>query len=390
MILEQLKAWQPDAIKIRRTIHMHPEIGFEEFKTQRLIVSELMRYGITEINTSFAKTGVVAVINGNRPGPSIGLRADMDALPTTERNTFAHASTIDHYMHGCGHDGHTTMLLMAARYLATFNDFSGRVVLFFQPGEEGHGGAETMVVKERVFDHYPVDEVYALHNWPGLPVGTFAFKTHNIMASSDRLFITVRGKSGHAGLPHKAQDPLLVATHIYQGIQGLVSRMFDPLEPLVVSITQIHAGQTNNVISDEAKLSGTFRTHSKAVRESLIEKLTTLVTHMAQAFGMTATLELGPIHHPVTYNSEAETARAIKAAASIVGSENVLTEITPMMTAEDFAHFLDHRPGCYGFIGNGIEKPHSVDLHNAHYDFNDDIIPFGAAYFVALIFAHSQ
>ena len=385
MALDILRSWLAEATTIRRQIHAHPELGFEEINTQKLIIEHLTSYGVDHIDTNFAKTGVVAVINGQQDGPSIGLRADMDALPTQESNTFKHASKITNRMHGCGHDGHTTMLLMAAKFLAQHRDFSGQAVLFFQPAEEGLGGAETMVVKDRVFDHYPVDAVYALHNWPGLPVGTFAFRPQNIMASSDRLFINIKGKSGHAGLPHKSQDPLLVATHIYQGIQGLVSRTFNPLDPIVVSITQMHVGQTNNVIADEAKMSGTFRTHSKDVREDLITKLQTLVENMGNAFNMEAHLELGAIHHPVTINTEKETEIAIESAIHIVGKNNVVTNITPQMTAEDFSHFLEHRPGCYGFIGNGTQAPYNVDLHNSQYDFNDDIIPYGAAYFVEVI-----
>lgn len=388
MILQQFKKWLAEATDIRQKFHSYPELGFQEIQTQQTIVNLLKSYGIEHIDTSFGKTGVVAIIQGNRPGPSIGLRADMDALPIQENNTFNHKSQIPNQMHGCGHDGHTTMLLMAAKYLALHRDFAGQAVLFFQPAEEGLGGAETMVVTEKVLEHYPVKAVYALHNWPNLPVGSFAFRKKNIMASSDRLFITVKGKSGHAGLPHRSQDPLLVATHIYQGIQGLVSRTFNPLDPVVISITQIHAGQTNNVIADEAKMSGTFRTHSHEVRHDLIQKLQALVENMGKAFNMEASFELGNIHHPVTINTDEETEIAIMAATNIVGGNNVITDISPMMTAEDFSHFLIHCPGCYGFIGNGTEPPHNSDLHNSFYDFNDAIIPYGAAYFVEIIQAY--
>ncbi|GAA5100366.1 amidohydrolase [Wohlfahrtiimonas larvae] len=388
MILQQLKEWLAEATTIRQQFHSYPELGFQEHKTQQKIIELLKKYGVEHIDTRFGKTGVIAVIKGNRSGSSIGLRADMDALPIQENNTFNHKSQIHNQMHGCGHDGHTTMLLMAAKYLALHRDFSGQAVLFFQPAEEGLGGAETMVVTEKVLEHYPVDAIYALHNWPNLPVGTFAFRKKNIMASSDRLFITIKGKSGHAGLPHRSQDPLLVATHIYQGIQGLVSRTFNPLDPVVISITQIHAGQTNNVIADEAKMSGTFRTHSHEVRNDLIKKLQLLVENIGKAFDMEAIFELGQIHHPVTINTDLETDIAITAASAIVGKENVITDITPMMTAEDFSHFLVHCQGCYGFIGNGTEAPYNSDLHNSFYDFNDAIIPYGASYFVKIIHAY--
>ncbi|AVF75661.1 M20 family metallopeptidase [Vibrio alginolyticus] len=385
-IIEVLEPWLADAISIRHAIHKQPELGFEENNTQALVVAELEKYGVDEICTDFAKTGVVGVIHGSiGDGKSIGLRADMDALPIHEANTFAHRSCRDGKMHACGHDGHTTMLLLAARYLARSRNFAGKAVLIFQPAEEGRGGAETMIT-DGVLERFPIDECYALHNMPGIPEGHFAFKTGPIMASSDRLFVTVDGKSGHAGLPHTTQDPLLVATHIYQGIQGMVSRNYDPFDPLVVSVTQLHCGETTNAIADQAHMSGTFRTLSQQTRDSLVERLEQLVAHSAKAHGMQAEFKLGPISHPPTVNTENETRRAIDAAAQTVGAERVNPSCEAMLTSEDFAFFLNKVPGCYGFIGNGTEEQGcSVGLHNKAYDFNDRLLPIGAAYFINLI-----
>lgn len=385
-LLEQLNEWQPEAQAIRRRIHRHPELGFEEHNTQALVVEHLTAYGVDEICTDFAETSVVAVIHGNKgPGKRIGLRADMDALPIDEENTFEYKSGCAGKMHACGHDGHTTMLLMAARYLALHKDFKGTAVLFFQPAEEGVGGAERMI-NEGVLERFPVDSCFALHNMPGIPAGQFAFREGPIMASSDRLFITVKGDSGHAGLPHKTRDPLLVATHIYQGIQALVSRTFSPLEPVVISVTQIHGGETTNAIADEAHISGTFRTLAHDTRNNVISRLETLVPNLAKAFEMEAEFRLGPVSHPPTVNTPAETARAVQAAVAVAGDTGVDGATEPLMGSEDFAYFLGQVPGCYGFIGNGNnELGCSIGLHNKRYDFNDSIIPAGAAYFVTLV-----
>lgn len=390
-VLKEIQEWGDEATKIRQEIHKYPELGFEESKTQEKVIQLLTEYGVDHIDTSFAKTAVVAIINGNKEGPSVGLRADMDALPLMETNTFDYRSQNPDVMHACGHDGHTTMLLMAAKYLAQNRDFDGRAVLFFQPAEEGLGGAETMVKKEKVLDKYPVDAIYAMHNWPGIPAGSFAMRVGNIMASSDRLFIDIEGKSGHAGLPHLTQDPLLVATHIYQAIQGMVARTFDPVLPVVISVTQIHGGEANNAIAGSAKMSGTFRTHSNAVREDLIKRLDSLVTNIGEAFGMKATFRLGEISHPVTVNTEEETLRAMSIAEDLVGGGKVNRQVDPMMTSEDFSYFLMEVPGCYIFLGNGdCKEDHSIGLHNTTYDFNDKIIPIGAAYLASLVYSYSS
>lgn len=387
--LETLQSWYEEARLIRQTLHQHPELGFEETKTQETVIQYLKSYGVDTIDASFAKTGVIATIQGDMSGSSIGLRADIDALPIQEENAFAHKSMLVGKMHACGHDGHTTMLLMAAKYLAENRQFNGQVVLFFQPAEEGRGGAEAMVIKENVLARYPIDAIYAMHNWPTLAAGKFAIKSGPIMASSDRIYIKIHGQSGHAAQPHNTQDPLLVATHIYQGIQGLVARTIDPTASLVVAITQMHCGDTTNAIANYADMAGTIRTHDANVRQDILQKLSHLVPLMAQAFGMEATVKFGEISHPVTINSPAETQRAIQVATQLVGKDNVITDLKEQMTSEDFAFFLEKVPGCYLFIGNGDSHNHHAPLHNSHYDFNDAITPLGASFLVETILSYS-
>ncbi|USD42709.1 amidohydrolase [Vibrio sp. SCSIO 43135] len=386
-IVNQLEAWLPEMIEIRHRLHKHPEIGFEEHQTQQLVATTLESYGISDISTGYGKTGVVANIQGNAgDGKTIGLRADMDALPIHEENQFEHRSCHDGKMHACGHDGHTTMLLYAAKYLSQNRDFRGKVVLIFQPAEEGVGGAKKMI-EDGVIEDYQIDECYALHNMPGIPAGHFAFKSGPIMASSDRLFIKVKGKSGHAGIPQNTQDPLLVATHIYQGIQALVSRTTSPFEPVVVSVTQLHCGETTNAIADVAEMSGTFRTLSVQVRDRLVEQLNTLVVHTAKAYGMEAEFHLGPVSHPPTVNTETQTELAVQAARAISHtSQEVDSQCEALLASEDFSMFLQHVPGCYGFIGNGVSKDgKQIGLHHKNYDFNNTILPIGAAYFISLV-----
>lgn len=385
-LIEKLQPWVSDIIKIRHQIHQNPELGFQEHQTQKLVVQLLKEYGVDSISTDFGRTGVVATIKGNLgEGKTIGLRADLDALPVTEENKIPHKSTRQGVMHACGHDGHTSMLLLATKYLASNRDFSGQAVIIFQPAEEGLGGAQTML-SDGILEKFPLDACYALHNMPGIEAGHFAFKSGPIMASSDRLFITVHGKSGHAGLPHLTRDPLLVATQIYQGIQGIISRFHNPFEPVLVSVTQIHAGETTNAIADTAHLSGTFRTLSSKTRSDLIQQLETLTEHIAKAYDMTADFKLGPISHPPTVNTENEANYAAQAAKQIVGENAVNASCEALLASEDFSYFLEKVPGSYGFIGNGRQADNSqVGLHNCKYDFNDSILPIGAAYFIQLI-----
>ncbi|WP_337247601.1 amidohydrolase [Vibrio toranzoniae] len=385
-LLQELEEWLPEMVEIRRNIHQHPELGFDEHNTQSMVIAKLKEYGVEQIDSRFGGTGVVAVIQGELgDGKALGLRADLDALPIHEENKFSHRSCQAGKMHACGHDGHTTMLLYAAKYLAKNRQFNGKAVLIFQPAEEGVGGAQKML-QDGLLECYPLDACYALHNMPGIPEGHFAFKEGPIMASSDRLFIQINGKSGHAGLPQNTQDPLLVATHIYQGIQGLVSRTYSPFEPLVVSVTQLHCGETTNAIADTAQMSGTFRTLSQNVRDRLVSQLETLVSHTAMAFDMNAQFSLGPISHPPTVNSFSEVETAVKAASSVVGNDQVNATCEALLASEDFSFFLDQVPGCYGFIGNGLTiNGETIGLHHKNYDFNDRVLPTGAAYFISLL-----
>ncbi|QIW14921.1 peptidase M20 [Pasteurellaceae bacterium RH1A] len=384
-ILSTMQSWLDEAKAIRHTLHSRPETGFTEVETQKLVMRLLKEYGVDEINRDFAKTGLVAVIYGKQDGKAIGLRADMDALPIQEETELEYASRTAGKMHACGHDGHTTMLLMAAKYLCLNRDFPGKAVLFFQPAEEGLGGARAMI-DEGVLDKYPVSAMYALHNMPKMPEASFGFRKGTIMASSDRFYITIKGKGGHAAIPQTTKDPLLVASLIYQGIQGFVARTFNPLDPVVVSVTQMQCGETSNVIANEASMVGTFRTHSEPVRQQVIAQFEQLVPHLALAFGMEAEFRLGKISHPCTENTPSETQQAIDAAKAIVGENQVQENVEPLMASEDFACFLTQVPGCYGFIGNGD----SEELHNSRYNFNDNIIPYGAAYFAQILFSQHQ
>ena len=383
-IFNKILSWQDEAIALRRHIHQHPEIGFNEFNTQRLIIDKLKSFGVDEINTTFAQTGVVALIRGNTSGSIIGLRADIDALPITEKNNFSHKSQSLNRMHACGHDGHTVMLLMAAKYLCLHRDFSGEVILIFQPAEEGLGGAQTMI-KDGLLSHYPIEAIYALHNMPKLAIGEFGFRKNSIMASSDRFYIHIHGKGGHAALPHLTHDPMLVANNIYQAIQGFTARSFNPLDPIVISVTQMQCGETSNAIADEATMVGTFRTHNENTRMQIIEGLQQIVKNIAQAFNMRADFTLGKISHPPTINHDQEVQIAINAAKRV--STSVITEVEPLMGSEDFSLFLKSVKGCYGFLGNGTQ---SAPLHNPNYDFNDEIIPYGAAYFVEIIHSYHK
>lgn len=384
--INNISRWQDEASQIRQRLHQYPELGFEEVQTSKLVIEYLRQWGIEDIHTGFAKTGVVAVIEGRKgPGPAIGLRADMDALPIVEANTFAHISTIPGKMHACGHDGHTTMLLMAARYLAETRNFFGKAVLIFQPAEEGLGGAQYMI-NDGLLQRFPLQAIFAIHNLPGLAAGRFALRPGAIMASADRFQIMVNGKGGHAAFPHLSKDPLLVATHIYQGIQALVSRTFDPREPVVISVTQIHCGQTSNVIEDQAYLNGTFRCFSTATRDQVIHRLQTMIPRLAQAFEMTANLELDAMAYPPTINTPAETQYAESVAHSLALTPGVESNCAPLPGAEDFSFFLEKVPGCYAFIGNGAgDNPFAAGLHNNRYEFNDTIIPIGAAYLAKLV-----
>lgn len=374
-----IATFHDELIAIRRDIHAHPEFGFQEHRTAALVVERLQAYGVDEIHTGIGKTGVVGVIRGQRTDSNrgIGLRADMDCLKMTEENRFAHVSKNVGYMHACGHDGHTTMLLGAAKYLAKTRNFNGTVYCIFQPAEEGHGGGAAMV-KDGLFTRFKIDEVYALHNFPDLEEGKIGLRAGPIMASSDTVRIKIEGKGGHGGLPHNAIDPVLVAGHIITAIQSIVARNVKPVDTAVISLCAMTAGvmDTSNVIPRTAELVGTCRAFSPKVQDQIEERLKALIPSIAQAFGATATV-LYERHYPPTINSVREAQFAAEVARELFGAENVFDDYEPTMGAEDFSFLLQERPGCYMFIGNGGAECGAF-LHNTRYDFNDKIIPSGA------------
>lgn len=366
----------------RRDIHQYPETAYEEFRTSKKVAEQLKAIDL-EVHEGLGGTGVVGVLHGKQgTGRHIGLRADMDALPLTELNTFEHKSCHHGKMHGCGHDGHTTMLLGAATYLAQHNDFKGSVYFIFQPAEEGHAGAKRMI-EDGLFTRFPIEEVYGMHNWPDLPAGQFGIHAGAVMASTDTFYITVTGKGGHAAMPDGVVDPIIVTGQLILAIQTIVSRNISPLQSGVVSITQINGGSAINIVPEEVKLSGTIRTHHEAQRTLIKERLAQIVTQTAQAFGATAELTLKPLY-PVTKNTEREAGYCYEVAKSLVGAENAHWNLLPSMAAEDFSFMLQQRPGAYIWLGNGAST-HNKPLHNPYYDFNDGVLPLGASYWVKLV-----
>lgn len=379
-VINRISAFHNDMIEWRRHIHAHPETAFEEVKTSAFVAEKLASFGL-EVTTGLAKTGVVGTIK-NGDGPSIGLRADMDALDVTEANSFAHKSCHDGKMHACGHDGHTTMLLGAARYLAETKKFKGTVYFIFQPAEENEGGGRVMV-EEGLFDQFPVDSVYGLHNWPGLPVGEAAVGTGPMMAACDMFEITVKGKGAHAAMPHLGVDPLLIASKIVSAIQTIASRTVNPLDAVVVSVTQIHGGDTWNVIPEKAVIRGTARSFRAEVQDRIEPSLQRIVDGICQAHGATATLHYDR-RYPATINNEREAGIAAAVAADVLGEDKVDLKPTPSMGSEDFAFLLQEKPGCYIWLGNGPGEG-GCTLHNPNYDFNDDILVYGASYWSRLV-----
>jgi hippurate hydrolase len=370
--------------EFRRDLHANPELGFEEHRTAALVAERLRGFGV-EVHTGLGKTGVVGVIRGRgeRSGRSIGLRADMDALPMVEENEFAHRSTRPDLMHGCGHDGHVTILLGATRYLAETRDFDGTVYVIFQPGEEGFAGAKAMI-DDGLFERFPADEVYALHNWPGLPAGKIGLNNGPMMAAADRVEISVCGKGGHGAHPHLTFDPVLAAAHIVTAAQSIVARNVAPLDSAVLSLCAIHAGNLAafSVLPREAKLAGTVRTFKADVQELVEQRLSELVESTARAFGAEGRTIYERIY-PATINHPEQARFAGDVAAQLVGEDNVIRDLAPSMGAEDFAFMLQERPGCYVRLGQG-GGPSSCFLHNSRYDFNDAVIPLGAGYLAAL------
>jgi len=365
----------------RRDFHAHPELAFEEERTAALVAERLQSFGI-EVETGIAKTGVVGKLKAGTGNRAIALRADMDALPMQEGNDFAHASTIPGKMHGCGHDGHTTMLLGAAKYLAETKGFDGTVYFIFQPAEEGAGGAEVMV-KEGLFDRFPVEAVYGMHNWPGMPVGKVGASAGPMMAAFDTFDLYIRGKGGHGAMPHQAVDSVLVACEVVGALQSITSRNTDPVDALVVTVTQIHGGDAYNVIPGEVHLAGTVRSFREEVRDSVAPAMKRIADGICAAYGATAELRYDKLY-PATVNSVEETEQAVAAAAAVVGADAIDRSPVPSMGAEDFAYMLREKPGSYIWMGNGDVEGGCM-LHNPGYDFNDEIIPIGVSYWAELV-----
>jgi hippurate hydrolase len=368
----------------RRQIHQYPETAFEETETARLVADRLRQAGI-EVHQGLAKTGVVGVLRRGNSTNSLALRADMDALFIQEQNQFDYASRYHGKMHACGHDGHTAMLLGAACFLATRGRFDGTVYFIFQPAEEGRAGAHQMI-SEGLFEQFPAQRVFGMHNFPDFPVGHFAVRTGPMMASFDCFEITLNGQAAHAAMPHLGSDVLVAAAHLVTQLQTIVSRRIDPVDPAVLSVTQIHGGSTWNALPASAVLRGTFRCFKDSVRAQLEHNISHLVRSVAHSFDIQTDIRFNPENsgYPVTVNSPDETASAIRAAIAVAGIDCVDTNPMPSMGAEDFAFMLQQKPGCYLWIGNGSSDGGCL-LHNPHYDFNDQILPLGAAYWARLV-----
>ena len=373
-----------DLVALRRDIHAHPELAFHETRTSDIVARELAAYGL-EVHRGLAKTGVVGVLRKGSGGRAIGLRADMDALPVEEKNEFAHCSRHAGKMHACGHDGHTTLLLGAARYLAENKDvldFDGTVYFIFQPAEESEAGADVMV-KDGLFIKFPMEAVYGLHNWPGIAVGEMSVMPGPVMAGTCAFEISICGHGCHAAMPHQGVDTLVVASHLVLALQTVVSRSLHPCESAVVSVTQIHGGEALNVIPDDAVLRGTIRTFKPEIQDLVEAAIERLCAGIASTFGATIRVSYDR-RYPPTVNSPAETELCRQAAGAVFGDAQVRRDDIPSMAAEDFAYVLQVKPGCYVWLGNGPGTG-GCSLHNPHYDFNDEILPLGISYWVKLV-----
>ncbi len=371
-VAAEARAW-------RRDIHQNPELLYDVHRTAGLVADNLRAFGCDEVVTGLGRTGVVGVIRGRGAGRTVGLRADMDALPMAERTNLPYASKVEGKMHACGHDGHTAMLLGAARRLCAARDFHGTALCIFQPAEEGGAGARAMI-EDGLMTRFGVDEVYGMHNLPGLAVGSFALRPGAIMAAADRFEIDIEGRGGHAAQPHMTVDPVLVGANIVTMAQSIAARSVDPLESCVVSVTMFQAGTAQNAIPQTARLAGTTRTLSPAVRDLTEERLRAIAEGVAAAHGARATLRYTR-GYPVTRNHPDQTRIAERAAGAVAGAGRVDGAFAPIMGAEDFSYMLEARPGAFVFIGNGD----SAGLHNPGYDFDDDAIPHGIAYWVELV-----
>lgn len=380
MILETIRKNHDRLVALRRDIHAHPEVAFEEKRTSD-VVAEFLRTAGIEVHRGLAGTGLVGVLKAGSSARAIGLRADMDALPIQEMNEFAHRSRHSGRMHACGHDGHTAMLLAAAEYLAATRHFNGTVYFIFQPAEEGEGGARVMI-EEGLFDRFPMESVFGMHNWPGLPAGQFAIMPGPVMASTDQFEITIRGRGAHAAMPHQGADPVVAGSALVQALQTIPSRSVDPLDAVVVSVTRFHAGDAYNVIPERAVLGGTVRAFSPEVQDHIQG----LMSRTAQGIGAAFQVEIDLEYrrgYPPTINSAAEAEICRLVAGKLVGADQVRTDQRPSMGAEDFSFMLQAKPGCYVWLGNGLGEGGCM-LHNPRYDFNDAVLPIGAAYWAAL------
>ncbi len=386
-LIEPILADAAEVTAIRRDIHAHPELCFQEVRTADVIAKALTDWGIP-IHRGLGKTGVVGIVKNGTSSRAVGLRADIDALPMTEHNTFAHASQHPGKMHACGHDGHTAMLLAAAKHFAKHRNFDGTVYLVFQPAEEGGGGAREMI-QDGLFELFPMEAMFGAHNWPGMPVGSFAVKNGPMMASSNEFSITIRGKGSHAALPHLGIDPVPVAAQMVMAFQTIITRNRRPIDPGVISVTMIHAGEATNVVPDSCEMQGTVRTFSIETLDLIERRMREVAEHTCAAFGATCEFSFKR-NYPPTVNHPHETAFVQRVLGEVVGRENV-QEFEPTMGAEDFSYFLQAKPGCYFMIGNGDgahrEGGHGLGpcmLHNPSYDFNDELIPLGATAWVHL------
>jgi len=380
-VVPEVAALVPEIRSWRHHIHAHPETAFEEKATSAFVADKLRSFGL-EVHAGLAGTGVVGVLKSGRGNGAIGLRADLDALHIHEKSGVAHASKVEGKMHACGHDGHTAMLLGAAAALAQRRDFDGTVYFIFQPAEENEGGGRAMV-EEGLFDRFPMRAVYGMHNWPLMPVGKIATRVGPLMGAFDIFEIIATGKGAHAAMPNTGKDPMLFAAHAISALQTIVARNLHPLESGVVSVTQVHGGDTWNVIPEEVVLRGTARSFDARVQDLIEHRIRTIVAGTAAMFEMSATVRYER-RYPATVNAETETAHAIAAASAVVGAANVDADPTPNMGSEDFAFMLNAKPGCYVWLGAG-RGPQTPNVHNPHYDFNDDALPIGTSYWVTLV-----
>jgi amidohydrolase len=378
-ILNRAAQMQGEIAEWRRHLHRHPELNFDVVKTAAFVAGKLEEFGCDEVVTGLGRTGVVGLIRGRKgAGGTIGLRADMDALPISEATGKAYASAVPGAMHACGHDGHTAMLLGAAKYLAETRNFGGAVAVIFQPAEEGGGGGNEMV-KDGMMERFSIDKVFGMHNMPGLPIGQFATRPGPIMAATAEFTITITGKGGHAAMPHRTIDPVVVGSQLVLALQTIASRTIDPVESIVVSVTKFHGGEAYNVIPERVQLAGTVRTLKKEVAASAGARLSAICAGIGAAADASIHLDYQP-NYPVTVNHPDETVLACDVAASVAGEPNVHRTVAPVMGGEDFSYMLEARPGAFIFVGNGD----SANLHHPKYDFNDEAIPHGVSYWVKL------